>query len=457
MGALLLTLVVIVAVGSFALFVSITQSNAQNRSNYITNVQNENLQVTSINPSPNNAAIQYEAFNPSNPSSIYYIQIHNATNVLMIAPNETQYDTNLCEEFSASCAVLADYSFITSSTSNTVAYITGSFPTYYLVFSGTGNTSDLLQFQVATWQTLTMTIRNLNTQNSGLSGVSVNAHDLLSWNLLSQSGSIIGAYTDSPPLVIVAKTSVTISVNIANFSIPKTSAISILLLSSAYNFFAATFSPPTSVISASTTSENYLVTTRDIPMFSGSQSNSSGSSITNYIWQIEVPNSTSNSGYTTAFAYGQSVQYEPESLFSRFTNLTITGPIIVTLTTVNTNGLMSISQSLVYPNDPNIAPPAELSQATAKSCLNNTGDTYTNATFSVSLQNIFGQYVANAPVLFITGNQQTNLNFSVSPTLSLTDSLGAATTYATYSYDTSPILEVESGALPPLFVALSCP
>lgn len=46
LGALLLIIVVVVAVAALASFVAIAQTNAQTRSNYLTNVKNENLQVT---------------------------------------------------------------------------------------------------------------------------------------------------------------------------------------------------------------------------------------------------------------------------------------------------------------------------------------------------------------------------------------------------------------------------
>ena len=53
MGALLLIVVVIVAVGALASFVAVEQANAQSRASYLTNVHNENLQIVNSAFQPN--------------------------------------------------------------------------------------------------------------------------------------------------------------------------------------------------------------------------------------------------------------------------------------------------------------------------------------------------------------------------------------------------------------------
>ena len=42
------------------------------------------------------------------------------------------------------------------------------------------------------------------------------------------------------------------------------------------------------------------------------------------------------------------------------TDLNVTGPLLLTLTIVDTNGFMAISQPLILPKDPDIAPAARI-------------------------------------------------------------------------------------------------
>ena len=59
-GAMLLLIVVVVAVGTFAYYLNNIQNQAQNRNQYLQNVANEKLQITQLEFTLDNPSIQYE-------------------------------------------------------------------------------------------------------------------------------------------------------------------------------------------------------------------------------------------------------------------------------------------------------------------------------------------------------------------------------------------------------------
>lgn len=451
LGALLLMVVVVVAVGAFAYFLSSTQAAAEARSNLISNVENENLQVVNIDPAPSNPMIQFEMFSVTNTTNTYYVQMENSMEVLLSSnSNSSSYDALLRYENSSNSLVPASYNWINSTTTanlalSNIAEPYGPANPYILTFFAGGD----FGFEYANWQNITFTIRNLNTQNSGLSRLSINNHYVTSWDELNQTGGVASEYDFStPPLEILAKQSVTIFVDLTSYQIPETQALSILLLSSASNFFSYVFSPPTSFVKVSTNTQNYLVTTRDVPEFDGSGSTASGSaSIVSYLWRIDVPEYGWNGDWgdvaniATVFVYGETIQFSPEALFtqSQLMNLNITGPLRVTLTTIDSNGLVAISQSTILPKDPNIDPAGSLNVTIPK----NSGGILT-----VEVKDIFGRPLAGAPVLFLSSPG----GATFSPTSAVTDENGEASTKLTWTG--SSTVEIESGTLSPLYVTV---
>ncbi len=543
-GAMLLILIVVIAVGTFAFFLSAVQTQDEDRSSFLSSVADEKLQISNLQFSLNNSLIQYEIYNLSN-NTKYYVQMINDTMVDLIneasgmlyhSANLNASNANLALPF-----VPAFYNSINSSTTATInTEIAGNVMPLWNITFDPPSTPGGWAFRTATWSNAMITVRNLNIQSSGIKAIEVNGNYLdNNWTLLGSNGQSQNYSFTTIPITVPAKQSVNIELNLTYLNIPRTSPMQIVLESSALNFFTTSYGPPSAVIQESVDSENYLITSRDVPMFSGSDSaGSNGSFIQQYIWQIDVPESTVQPGWTwssvgsldTSFAYGQSFQYRPESFFTspqlvgststtlvdssaHFTSaqvgeyltytsgpaanepeqitgytsntlttagfipapdtsgdtymvtptptstvvvasgttntITITGPFRVTLTTVDQYGFMTTSQSTVFNNDTNIAPPGSLSavQSTPGSC-----GTSGSATVTVTMKNIFGQPAVDVPVVFLGATS------GVIPSTSFasTGSNGEVSISVTCpAPPPSGTLEVESGNLPPVYLPLS--
>ena len=355
LGALLLIVVVVAAVASLSVFLTQAQANAQNRESYITSVQDENLQVAYAQFYPNNPTIQWEldAINGTM-SHRYYVQIITPSSVLI-----SQIGTPTTEYTEALTGGL--FNSITPGATATLT-LTG---TKAIGFSMAGTWA----FNPATWTNVTITVRNLNTAASGIYQIKVNDNWLSHWLEVSQVGqTTLGLGTPtSPAIEVPAKSSITLNLTLSAFAIAKSDGLTVTVLSSAGNFFTGSYSPPIPIAKASTSTENYQVTTRDIVTFDGSQSFSTGSTIQNYFWQIDVPLVTDGcttgafttpGHFDTVYVSGQTIEYSPESLFTsaQLTADCITGPIRATLVVVDGNGLMATSNPLIIPVDLNIAP-----------------------------------------------------------------------------------------------------
>ncbi len=451
LGAMLLMLVVVIVVGSFAYFVSTLQSQSQSRSSFITNIQDEKLQISNMQLAPDNPYIQYAIYN----STVNYdilmvnsnaVELINSTTALPLSlPNSSQPI-----QFALSNGHYNSINF------STVAAI---FTNHTIAF-GTGN----CVFSTATWDYANMTIRNLNIQNSAVSRIEVNGIWLPSFAQIDGAGHFISNINSSTiPLQVPAKESVYVALNLSSYLIPKNDSLKIVILSTAGNYFTTFFGSPTALLTQSVNPENSLITQRDVPVFDGSTSSANQSSyIEAYIWRIDIPNNTAGawdgswgdtSQLATVFAYGQSFQYRPEAFFSGAElvnqNLTITGPFRVTLTVVDSYGLVTTSQSVVFSNDPNIAPAGMLSatNSTTGGCAS--GVAAVNVT--VTVNDIFGRPLANAPV---TVTPATN-GLVVSPPIGVTNAAGQMQACVQLGSDTSGVLEIESGTLPTLYFTVS--
>jgi flagellin-like protein len=450
LGALLLIVVVVAAVASLSVFLTQAQTNAQNRDAYIISVQDENLQVAYAQFYPNNPSIQWEldAANGSLSHS-YYVQ--------MISPS-TVTITRIGSPIASYTETLVDGNF------NNIA--TGVAATVTLVapgvidFSGTGYT-----FNPARWTNVTITVRNLNTAQSGIYQLKVNDNWMPQWEQVDQTGQSLLA-TGGPTmvaLVVPAKSSVTLNLTLSTFDIAKSSSIIFTVLSSAGNFFTADYSPPVAVVKSSTTLENFQITTRDVLTFDGSQSFSTGSAVSNYMWRIDVPlvSAGCTSGafsnpakFDSVYVNGPTVQYTPESLFnpSQLTNDCISGPIRATLVVADDNGLLSTSQPIIATQDANIAPIGSLSASNVEATNATTSAKY--ATVIVQVNDIFGRSVVGAVVLIVkTSGDVTGYDSHTGGSIPLLSSVamgagGMVTFQVTWS--TGGSIELELGNLPPV-------
>ena len=463
-GAMLLLIVVVVAVGTFAYYLNNLQNQTQNRNQYLQNVKNEDFQITNIQiyPSGFNPPVQYELYKLSNQSVRYYIQFVTPT----VADSS---GVNLINETTGAAHAATINVNLTSGSTFTV------YNAYYNSFnySATANLNNktspwIVTFEPsstgsygvrpASWANATLSIRNLNTLSSDLAGIQVNGNWLSNnYYILNSSGiPQKPAYNNTFSLRFPARTTFSLLLHLQYLSIPRTQSLQIILVSKASNYFTTFYGSPTPFVTQNVVTENEIVASRDVPAFDGSKSQSSnGSYIQNYIWQIDVPTATWAGSWSdvgslaTIFEYGQNVQFRPESLFPGL--LTgpnapiITGPFRVTMTAVDGVGLVTTSQSVVFSGDANIAPAGSIMpNATKLSCNNNLPS---HNGLKVTVEDIFGRPIGNQPVMFLTPG-----DVVPTPQSELTSSAGTAST--TVGCTIGGVLIVESGTVSPAFITV---
>jgi len=456
-GALLLIIVVVIAVATLSIFLSRAQVNAENRQNYLTEVQNDELQFTNAQFAPNSPNVQWELDGNASQLGIqnpprYYVSMisdsvvdlnQNGTTALTSASLYTLLSKNL---------VLGNFSEISKGTP--VSYHSKQGRIVFHVGASNAN----FTFEPASWESLTLTIRNLNTIESGVTQIEVGDVWMRNWTWITQANTSLGMFSPVAPLSIPAKSSVNVFVNLSvpGASFTKNSSLTVKVISTFGNTFSTTYSTPVPVARASTASENYLITNRDVITLDGSQSYSAADTIQEYVWAVSIPyvngngaqncvaNAFQNSTYyITAFVTGETIQYTPESLFpSGLNSDCIDGPVQATLTVVDDLGFMSSSNYLILPQDQSISPPANLNLISAK-C----GPSMTNAT-TVQVNNIFGQPSPNVAVIAF-GSGGVTVTGSTEVT---TGPAGQAT--FTYACPSAGYLQVTAGSLPPLSVTV---
>jgi Bacterial Ig-like domain (group 1) len=456
-GAMMLIIVVVVAVASLGLFVSYAQKQAFNSQNYLTNVQNDNLQVVYAQFYPSSPLIQWEldSISSSTPcmidgfgSNSWYVQqnLTNPTTVKLIPQQASSPPVTV------TLNPAPPYAYNSISAGEQVM-LGGTMVTFD---SGTNN----CVFQPATWGSITLTIRNTNTQTSSLAGIEVNTagteYAASSWSEVNQTGSVIpiplGA--NQGALAIPAGASVNIQVVPTSFGpsgikFPKDASLSVALLSSVGNRFSTQYSAPSAIAGSSSFAEEYRDTTRDVVTLNGSNSYSTGSSISTYEWAIDVlhpvsgacpssfPTSPPVNSFDTVYLDGQSVQYSPD-LFSPTDCLT--GPIRATLTVTDRNGLMSASPPLVLAPDPDIDPVGGISAATTPPCTS-------PCTVTVTVTDSFGNPMAGQVV-----NAIAEYGDVTTTQLSQTTGSGGTATF-TVSFTNGGSMDFETGALQPAQLA----
>src|SRR5579872_4123687 len=286
-GTLILIVVVVTAVGSFAYVLTAFQSQNENSQAKLSGAQNDKLQISFVQLSP------------ADPGTQFQFQYSGGTLYVHYA-SETSVNV---------------YDFGSMAYPGTLVTLDGS---YAQIQDGLGASIDLstppqisfaspppagftpITFQGATWNSVVLTVANDNTQNSGLAGVSVNGIGATSFTELdlSSGGTIMTFFSGQAPIGMPPMGSVSVKVNLQNFDILKSSTVNINVLSSYNNLFSDVLQPPNSLISSSQSEEILSVAmppqvTTDLD---GSRSLSSAGSIQNYIWRIDVPVSSGWNG-----------------------------------------------------------------------------------------------------------------------------------------------------------------
>lgn len=207
---------------------------------------------------------------------------------------------------------------------------------------------------------ITLTVINLNVQNSGLSGVEVS-------NQWVQNFSNYGeVFNSSFPLEILERQFTIINLNTSSFTPPiyRNQSLEIILESTAGNYFTSVYQNPSAVITETPYVEYADSTTTDIPEFSAVSSVPGNGSIVSYNWNFTsgtsfcaLPYSTMAVSYSTIFTYASSSS-APASC-SAFASLASSpgsagaDGFNVELTIQDSNGLTS-STVLPYPPDSNL-------------------------------------------------------------------------------------------------------
>jgi hypothetical protein len=448
LGALLLMVVVVVAVGTFAYYLSFLQTQSEDRQTFLNSVADDKLQVTNLQFSLNNSLIQYEIYSLANGTK-YYIQMINQSAVDLI--NETTgrlyHSADLNSSLTGGLPFFpAYYNSINFSTIADITTYIGLTPA--LVWNITfvpPAAGAIWAFRTASWSNATITVRNLNIQTSGIKAIEVNGNYLSnSWYVVNDGGSIQDAYNlTSGPITFPPRASLNVLMNLTYLSIPRNESFRIVLESIANNYFTTLYSPPTALVKETVDTENYILGSRDIPSFDGSGSQASnGSAIQSFEWRIDVPNPSWKGSWSqvdsiyTNFTVGQSFQFRPEAFYSSqlltlATAPNITGPFRVTLTTVDQYGFMATSQAVVSLPDPNISPAGSLSASGGCS-----------SSVTVNVYDIFERPLGGVPVEFFGVD-----GVVPSQAFAVTNSMGVITTGCTGT----GYLEIVAGSLPPIY------
>ena len=331
---MLLLIVVVVAVGTFAYYLNNLQNQTQNREQFQNNVANEKLQITQLEFTLDDPTIQYEIYNTANTMDSYYVQMVSSStvNLIQVTTGSTNSftlmssTTNPPTPMPPGTVFPAFYNSINFSTTAVIQNTTSPLTIYFI--SQSAGTPGNFAFRTATWNFASISVRNLNTLSSELRAIQVDGNWLTnSWYVESITGTPqtsfgVGQYeynATSPPMTLPARSTTSILLNLTYLSIPRTQSMQIVLLSIVGNYFTTFYSPPNSLIETSVNTESLVTLARDVPLFDGSTSSSTNSTISYYLWRIDIPNPSWDGDWgevshiVTVFSTGSSIQVQTRS------------------------------------------------------------------------------------------------------------------------------------------------
>lgn len=349
-GALLLIIVVVTAVASISYFLVNAQQNAENRSSYLTDLKNENLQI------------EYTSFSQASVTGT----VTSATTTVLTDLSATwasdQYVYYYLNYTSGPDS--GQGQLILSNTADTITTA---------AFGSVPNTGDAFIVSPQASNQVVLSVRNANTLTSGLKYILVNGAYIATWyqvNAPGPSGALVSYLgTKITPLLIPAKGTEYIKLNYTAGSLDSlkeplqaNQALQITLVSESGNYFTTNWSPPVALASATIAPRDDQAVPQDELSFSGAQSYAQNGTLTGYSWSLNVPNSCTipTAQDTSPNKLGETLAYAPEALFANWFTDCITGPITATLTVTDSNGFTATSQPVVVPPDPALSPPASL-------------------------------------------------------------------------------------------------
>jgi len=505
-GALLLVLVVVVAVASFALYLSGAQKAAEQRQSYLNSVKNENLQVTSLSLFPNDPFTQWQFNLPSVPTNLFghynntealfyihyfsqsYVGIFNGTDYNYAASN-LAFDcptgsANPCYSIfpvptNGLNTTLWDQAPQTSLPGTPGYFNEISAGTPICVFNGNGESinpgtsmpfepsivinpdsttmtkctssnvppGQLSTIQPAAWDSANITVRNLNTQISVLKDVEFGGFFINKWTSPPQT---FGFNATNSPETLEPASNTQVDFNMTSFNILKTASFSIVLQAADGNYFTSSFPIAAPFISSNIEAQNFGAVTEDVLDLSATPS--TNSSISDYIWQVDIPQTTWTQGdwadsanLITTFVTGQSLGLSPNLIINNplLSKALANGPFRVTATSVNQYGQLAPGNSLIIPENPDLAPASQMTVSQSGPCSG------APITLTVTVYNILHQPVQGVTVYLIPISGTTVI--SMSPLQ--TSSLGQAI-FTLSSCTASNVVGISSPGINPITLTL---
>jgi cell division protein FtsL len=267
------------------------------------------------------------------------------------------------------------------------------------------------------WGSAKITVLNLNIDDSRITSISIN--DIYAGKITTFPDSVVYNVSAGERIPVPATQAAELYVNFTTdllhtVSIPQNQSIRVRLLSSYYNVFERTFTPPTATARMKIETEDLGVTKRDVVVLDGSDSFSQGSILV-YNWSVidgsgtwpkgnwnDMPNLT---GKTTTY----------NGKISR-TSLSSPGPFQVVLTVTDDSGLVGSSRPIIIPSNPKFTPASYLNVVYDGSSV-----------ITAKVTDIAGNPVSSNVVTFIKSYDRFG-NLSISNLSGTTDSSGSVYT-----------------------------
>ncbi|HXW95550.1 MAG TPA: type IV pilin [Nitrososphaerales archaeon] len=343
MGALLLIVVVIVAVAALASFVSIAEANANNRSAYLTNLKNENLQVVNAQFLANQSLLAptLPGCVSTPPNYCYRSNPMHWGNVTLTIRNSNTAISNLNEIK------------ISNSTFN---------------------------YWMPVWYEVT---------NVGALGQ----------EFVAANGNFLPFPAKATISIFLPLTNGALD----TLGFLRNSSLSITLLTQAGNFFTTVFNTPTAVGQVGLATVSYQYFNRDVVSLDGTQSQGANSSqIVGFNWFVDVPVSTCTvtslngvrgTDYVQVQVTGKITRFFQES-FPSLSSDCLTGPFRVGLSVTDQTGFIGNGTSVIIPADPNMAPIASVTASAGASPSCTAGPNIV-----VTVTDVFGRPVPGITVL----------------------------------------------------------
>lgn len=165
-GTLILIVIVVTAVGSFVYVLSAFQAQNENSQNKLSVAQNDKLQISFVQLYPGDPQTQFQF---SLGGQVYYVQFSSATSV-----NVYDFITYAFPGIATDLdGLYRQIDFGVSACIDLNTRITPPAGEISFASSAPNGSFSQITFSGATWNSMTLTVLNQNTQSSGLSAISV--------------------------------------------------------------------------------------------------------------------------------------------------------------------------------------------------------------------------------------------------------------------------------------------